>query len=86
MYALTGDELFKKKAQEVADKLLPAFETETGIPMSLVNIQTGVSICDTVRTAYQFAHFFTSSSAGTLDGPVEVFYLKSELCISSLPT
>ncbi|XP_037040353.1 mannosyl-oligosaccharide alpha-1,2-mannosidase IA-like [Bradysia coprophila] len=43
MYAFTGDELFKTKAQEVADKLLPAFETDSGIPRSLVNIQTGYS-------------------------------------------
>lgn len=43
MYALTGDELFKTKAQEVADKLLPAFQTPTGIPKALVNPQTGFS-------------------------------------------
>lgn len=29
-YALTGDELFKEKAQMVTDKLLPAFNTPTG--------------------------------------------------------
>lgn len=44
LYALTGDELYKSKAQEVADKLLPAFQTPTGIPNALVNIRTGVSI------------------------------------------
>lgn len=43
MYALTGDALYKEKAQLVADKLLPAFETPTGIPNALVNINTGVS-------------------------------------------
>lgn len=43
MYAFTGEELYKTKAQEVADKLLPAFQTPTGIPHALVNIQTGVS-------------------------------------------
>lgn len=43
MYALTGDSLYKEKAQLVADKLLPAFETPTGIPNALVNIHTGVS-------------------------------------------
>jgi mannosyl-oligosaccharide alpha-1,2-mannosidase len=30
LYALTGDNLFKKKAQEVSDKLLPAFNSITG--------------------------------------------------------
>lgn len=42
-YALTGDPLFKDKAQYVADKLLPAFLTPTGIPLALVNLKTGVS-------------------------------------------
>lgn len=44
MYAFTGDSMYKEKAQEVADKLLPAFQTPTGIPNALVNIRTGVSI------------------------------------------
>lgn len=43
MYALTGDTLYKEKAQLVADKLLPAFDTPTGIPNALVNINSGVS-------------------------------------------
>lgn len=43
MYALTGDPMYKEKAKEVADRLLPAFQTPTGIPNALVNIQTGVS-------------------------------------------
>lgn len=43
MYAFTGEPIFKDKAQYVADKLLPAFQTPTGIPLALVNIKTGVS-------------------------------------------
>lgn len=43
-YALTGDILFKDKAEQVANKLLPAFQTPTGIPYSLVNFKTGVSM------------------------------------------
>lgn len=42
-YALTGDQLFKDKAQYVADKLLPAFFTKTGIPKSMINFKTGAS-------------------------------------------
>ena len=34
-YAFTGDEMFKEKAVHVAEKLLPAFDSETGIPYSL---------------------------------------------------
>lgn len=44
MYTLTKDPMYKDKAQEVGDILLPAFSTDTGIPRSIVDIQTGVSI------------------------------------------
>ncbi|WAR07139.1 MA1A2-like protein [Mya arenaria] len=40
-YALSGDKLFKDKANHVAEKLLPAFNTPTGLPHSMVNIKTG---------------------------------------------
>ncbi|XP_045766071.1 mannosyl-oligosaccharide alpha-1,2-mannosidase IA-like isoform X1 [Maniola jurtina] len=36
-YALTGDMVFRDKAAEVADALLPAFDTPTGIPYALIN-------------------------------------------------
>lgn len=42
LYALTGDSLFKDKAKYVADKLLPAFNTTTGIPYTRINFKTGV--------------------------------------------
>lgn len=42
-YALTGDVMFRDKAQHIADKLLPAFNTPTGIPNALVNFKTGTS-------------------------------------------
>ena len=41
-YAFTGDEMFVKKAHEVATLLLPAFDTPTGIPYGYVNPKTGV--------------------------------------------
>lgn len=41
-YALTGDVMFKEKAAQLGERLLPAFETETGIPHSLINLRTGV--------------------------------------------
>eukprot|EP00038_Savillea_parva_P000888 m.99648 g.99648 ORF g.99648 m.99648 type:complete len:666 (-) comp10313_c0_seq6:2480-4477(-) len=40
-YALTNDELYKLKAAELGDRLLPAFDTNTGIPWSAINLQTG---------------------------------------------
>ncbi|KAL0280856.1 UNVERIFIED_CONTAM: hypothetical protein PYX00_002021 [Menopon gallinae] len=42
-YALTGDVMFREKALLVAEKLLPAFQTQTGIPNALINIKTGAS-------------------------------------------
>ncbi|XP_075552808.1 mannosyl-oligosaccharide 1,2-alpha-mannosidase IA-like isoform X1 [Dermacentor variabilis] len=42
-YALTGDNMFKDKAEEIARLLLPAFNTPKGIPHALINIKTGVS-------------------------------------------
>lgn len=42
-YAFTGDKMFKEKATDIAEKLLPAFKSPTGIPHSMVNIKTGSS-------------------------------------------
>lgn len=36
-HTLTNDKFFLLKAQEIADSLMPAFDTPTGIPYSLVN-------------------------------------------------
>ena len=41
IYSLTGEEMFKSKAVHIADKLLPAFNTPTGIPYALVNMRGG---------------------------------------------
>lgn len=43
IYALTNDKLYLDKAQLVADHLLPAFNTQTGIPYALVNLVNGGS-------------------------------------------
>lgn len=42
-FALTGDVMFRDKAQEIANKLLPAFDSPTKIPYALVNFKTGFS-------------------------------------------
>lgn len=41
-YALTGDPLFKDKAEYIAQKLLPAFDSATGIPYTFVNTAKNV--------------------------------------------
>ncbi|CAF0851292.1 unnamed protein product [Adineta steineri] len=43
MYALTNDKLYLDKAQAIADRLLPAFNTPTGIPFALINLANGAS-------------------------------------------
>ena len=40
-YSFTGDEIFKEKTVKLVDKLLPAFDTDSGIPYSLVNLRGG---------------------------------------------
>uniref|UniRef100_A0A8C5I7W2 alpha-1,2-Mannosidase n=1 Tax=Gouania willdenowi TaxID=441366 RepID=A0A8C5I7W2_GOUWI len=41
-YYLSGQEMFKQKAVQLAEKLLPAFNTPTGIPWAMVNLKSGV--------------------------------------------
>ncbi|CAH1798860.1 unnamed protein product, partial [Owenia fusiformis] len=43
LYGMTGDQMYKTKAVAIADKLLPAFNTPTGIPNAMINIKTGSS-------------------------------------------
>lgn len=43
IFALTGDVLFRERAQQVAEKLLPAFDNSTGIPNGRINLSNGKS-------------------------------------------
>eukprot|EP01137_Pigoraptor_chileana_P022435 Opistho-2@6966 len=42
-YALTGEMGFVKKAKELGDRLMPAFNTPTGLPQGLINLASGHS-------------------------------------------
>uniref|UniRef100_A0AAY5EM88 alpha-1,2-Mannosidase n=1 Tax=Electrophorus electricus TaxID=8005 RepID=A0AAY5EM88_ELEEL len=42
-YYLTGEEVFKQKVLELGEKLLPAFNTPTGIPRGVINLGSGTS-------------------------------------------
>ena len=42
-YAFTKDEMFLRKAIKISDKMLPAFDTPTGLPHSLIIPATGAS-------------------------------------------
>lgn len=50
MYALTGDSLYKNKAKYVVDKILPMFETPTGIPKTMIDFRTNQT------TNYEWAY------------------------------
>lgn len=40
-HALTSDQMYIHKAIDLADRLLPAFRTATGVPSSTINLKTG---------------------------------------------
>ncbi|XP_074509162.1 mannosyl-oligosaccharide 1,2-alpha-mannosidase IA isoform X2 [Sebastes fasciatus] len=42
-YYLTGEEMYKAKVMELGEKLLPAFNTPTGIPRGVINLGSGTS-------------------------------------------
>lgn len=42
-YYLTGEQVFKDKVLELGEKLLPAFNTPTGIPRGVINLGSGTS-------------------------------------------
>ncbi|KAL1951025.1 hypothetical protein VTO73DRAFT_174 [Trametes versicolor] len=37
-YALSRDEMYIEKAKDLADRMMPAFETPSGLPLSMVNL------------------------------------------------
>ncbi|XP_036625183.1 mannosyl-oligosaccharide 1,2-alpha-mannosidase IA [Trichosurus vulpecula] len=41
-YYLSGEEIFRRKAVELGEKLLPAFHTPSGIPWALLNLKSGI--------------------------------------------
>ncbi|EKM61778.1 glycoside hydrolase family 47 protein [Phanerochaete carnosa HHB-10118-sp] len=45
-YSLTGDDLFLEKAQDLADRILPAFDTPSGLPTSLINLALREGVMD----------------------------------------
>jgi len=40
-YDLAGEPMFLRKAQEIADRLMPAWDSPSGIPYSTINLATG---------------------------------------------
>ena len=40
-YDLSGDKVFLEKATDIADRLLPAWDTRSGIPYNIINLAYG---------------------------------------------
>ena len=40
-FAITHDQLYADKAEELGKRLLPIFRTSTGVPKAVVNLRTG---------------------------------------------
>lgn len=40
-YDLSGDKIFLDKAKDIADRLLPAWDTPSGIPYNFINLVDG---------------------------------------------
>ncbi|KAL1197415.1 Mannosyl-oligosaccharide 1,2-alpha-mannosidase MNS2 [Cardamine amara subsp. amara] len=40
-YDLSGDKIFLEKATDIADRLLPAWDTKSGIPYNIINLRHG---------------------------------------------
>ncbi|CAH2036410.1 unnamed protein product [Thlaspi arvense] len=40
-FDLSGDKIFLEKAKDIADRLLPAWNTPTGIPYNIINLRSG---------------------------------------------
>ncbi|KAJ1966403.1 hypothetical protein GGI12_000113 [Dipsacomyces acuminosporus] len=49
-YDLSGDKVFLQKAVELADVLMPAFNTPLGLPWQMLNVTTGVGSSETPGT------------------------------------
>jgi len=58
MYELSGNEKVLDKAVDFADRMLPAFDTKTGIPKYWVNLKTGMASGDTVNVAEAASYTF----------------------------
>ena len=45
-YHLTEDGMYLEKAKDLADRVLPAFDTPSGLPLTLVNLAQRVGVPD----------------------------------------
>ena len=58
MYDISGNEKVLEKAVDFADRMMPAFDTKTGIPKYWINLKTGEAKGDTVNVAEAGTYVF----------------------------
>lgn len=46
VYHLTDDPMYLDKAKDLADRLLPAFDTPSGLPLTMINLANRVGVAD----------------------------------------
>jgi mannosyl-oligosaccharide alpha-1,2-mannosidase len=70
VYNLTSDKLYLDKAVDLADRMIGAFETASGLPLPSVNLATGEGVTDMYSP-----HQISTAEATTLQ--LEFKYLAS---------
>lgn len=65
-YDLSGDKIFLDKARDIADRLLPAWDTPTGIPYNIINLARGnphnpswTGVCSCSIYAFNLKYLFS---------------------------
>lgn len=77
-YDLSGDKLFLDKAVDIADRLLPAWDTPSGIPYNFINLVDGRPH----NPSWTGVTFFLSSFL--VHSMLSVLELAGLLCVESL--
>lgn len=77
-YDLSGDKLFLDKAVDIADRLLPAWDTPSGIPYNFINLVDGRPH----NPSWTGVTFFLSSFP--VHSMFSVLELAGLLCVESL--
>jgi len=72
-FTVSKDTIFREKARELGTRLLPAFKTPSGLPMSTINLATGHAHIVKNRLNSHVPHVVALSEVGTLQ--LEMKYL-----------
>lgn len=68
-YDLSGERMFLNKAQQIADRLLPAWETPSGIPYNTINLASGHASNPGWTGVYNLTTSYVIQSINIISGP-----------------